>query len=83
MPYIVYTHFETRSSNPLSTSIIAGSLQLATTESETEAAQMTEMYKKRAEDYRAQYPVLYDPRDTSRYGYYFWPHPLIHSQSQQ
>jgi hypothetical protein len=82
MPYIIYTHFETRSSDPIACTI-AGSLQLATTESETEAAQMTEMYKKRAEDYRAQYPVLYDPRDTSRYGYYFWPHPLIHSQSQQ
>ena len=76
MPYIVYTHFETRSSNPLSTSIIAGSLQLGTTESETEAAQMTEMYKKRAEDFRAQYPEFVNTNDTSRYGYYFWPHSL-------
>ena len=83
MPYIVYTHFETRSSDPTVTSIIAGSLQLDTAETAGEAEQLTAMYKKRAEDYRAQNPMFYDPHDTSRYGYYFWPHPLIHSQSQQ
>ena len=74
MPYIVYVHFETRSSDPLSTSIIAGSLQLATTESEAEAVQMTEMYKKRSADFRAQYP--FPETDTSRHGYYFWPYQL-------
>jgi hypothetical protein len=76
MPYIVYTHFETRSSDPLVTAIIAGSLQLGTTESEAEAEQMTDMYRKRAHDFRTQYPTLYNPSDTSRYGYYFWPYPL-------
>jgi hypothetical protein len=74
MPYIVYVHFETRCSDPLSTSIIAGSLRLGTTESQTEAEQMAEMYKKRAEDHRAQYP--FPSTDTSRYGYYFWPYQL-------
>ena len=72
MPYIVYVHFETRSS--LSDSIIAGSLQLGTTESEAEAVQMTDMYKKRADESHTQYPELYSPTDTSRYGYYYWPH---------
>jgi hypothetical protein len=76
MPYIIYSHFETRSSDPMITSIIAGSLQLGTTESEAEAAQMTEMYKKRAEDFKTQYPALVNTNDTSRYGYYFWPHSL-------
>jgi hypothetical protein len=72
MPYIVYVHFETRSS--MSESIIAGSLQLGTTESQAEAQQMTEMYKKRADDFCTQYSR--SPTDTSRYGYYFWPlHP--------
>lgn len=72
MPYIVYVHFETRSS--MSESIIAGSLQLGTTESQAEALQMTEMYKKRADDSHAQYPR--SPTDTSRYGYYYWPYQL-------
>jgi hypothetical protein len=71
MPYIVYAHFETRCSDPTIASIISGSLQLATTESEAEAVQMTEMYKKRAADFRAQYPL--PESDTSRHGYYFWP----------
>ena len=76
MPYIVYTHFETRSSDPLVSAIIAGSLQLATAETAGEAEQLTEMYKKRAEDFQTQYPSLRNPNDTSRYGYYYWPlHP--------
>jgi len=83
MPYVIFTHFETRSSDPTITCTIAGSLQLATAETAGEAEQLTAMYKKRAEDFRAQNPEFYDPQDTSRYGYYFWPHPLIHSQSQQ
>jgi hypothetical protein len=69
MPYIVYVHFETRCSDPTIASIIAGSLQLGTTESQAEAEQMAEMYKKRGDDFRAQYPTT----DTSRYGYYYWP----------
>jgi hypothetical protein len=76
MPYIVYVHFETRCSDPMIASIIAGSLQLGTTESQAEAEQMTEMYRDRAAVCHAQYPGLRGPTDTSRYGYYFWPlHP--------
>ena len=71
MPYIVYVHFETRCSDPMIASIIAGSLQLDTADTVEEAQQKTEMYKKRADDFRAQCPL--PETDTSRYGYYFWP----------
>lgn len=74
MPYIVYTHFETQCSDPTISAIIAGSLQLATTETEKEAQEQTAIYKQRADDFYAQYPIL--DKDNRRYGYYFWPHPL-------
>lgn len=72
MPYIVYAHFETRCSDPTIASIISGSLQLATTESEAEAKEKTEMYRQRG----AQFDVQFSSSDSRRYGYYFWPKPL-------
>jgi len=73
MPYIVYVHFETRCSDPMISSIIAGSLQLTTTESEAEAKEKTEMYRQRGAQFDVQFPSSSDSR---RYGYYFWPlHP--------
>ena len=70
MVFIIYTSFEVPCSDPSSTSLICGSLQLDTAITEEEAVQKTAMYKQRADEFNERFPSP----GTRKYGYYDWPH---------